>query len=518
MVVINQLNIGNRFKRKGPINWKRHNVWLEKNAVPTIAPKKIFVPRKPKKRTAPRKFKEPIVDDRFKRKGPINWAQHSAWLSVNAIAKSRPKPSIRKRRGRINWDTHTVWLQKHAKSKVSKIDKSTYVGRFKRKGPIDMNKHKKWLAKHARPKVLPTRVHRKWLVKNARHQVLPNAIVKNARHRVLPNALPKVKSLKKRRFTRFRRKGPINWNAFQKWAANRAAPKPELPQPKIRRSKLPMYKLKSGVKRLSVPKWITKPYESNEVDLLYAPITKVKRSAITFKTTDLLRKLAHPKSITTKWSATDSNVAISRHALNYEATPNINGLAHPKHITPKYKGDAETDLTSGIPVLNYEASENLSTLAKPRTVCLKFKERPIEDAGIPERVLNHIATEHNTELAKPKSPLPKNIKNEDNVYERPKEAASTVVSAQALQYVASERITELANAIHQLPKNENIENTKRYKRPDEKPTILVPESALNYAATERILKLAEPRDPLPKIVRKPKPERTDDILLDASKN
>lgn len=658
------IKIGNRFKRKGKFNWMEHAKWLEKRAIPKTPPKKVFKVKpdqsdptkptiKPKEEIPKKKIRRKRkVGDRFKRKGPINWTEHATWLEKKALPKFKPKriftvekkvrdgtagagkveigkfqpasaggkpttaksatgkpgtatakpgtatakpasPKGKPPPATVKPPTGTkpqspatakqapaksqpgkVQLDKKAQSKTkgktgaastipgkeTVVKVKTSKNRFKQKGPIDWNKHKIWLTKNSSPKYAPKRIftpptkdakskkdilkpkskppkfnvnrfkrkgpinweqHTIWLTKNSQPKwpaktkkivkkpktTKPlKSVVKTAKtvkQKEVPKSVKSKKTSSKAKNVekikpvdktiRFRQNGPINWKKFEEWSRTKALPKPVISEPILKRQKLPLFKLIPGTKRLCVPKWITK-YKKNQKHFLSAPITKIKQSALKHVINSELLRLSKPKDkndeppiyvpIITRWKK------LSKYNKKVVLV-----LSQPK-----------TPLSKNVVIL--EPKKSNETLPMPRPKPPKYKRPETAPSPIVKKAaLTYEPSEYITIMSEPKDPLPRNEKiSEPDPETEPLEAKTEETSEEEPLKVRYKNLEKIAFKMEKGPKIELKPKIQRYQRPQSTPEPIIKPAALNYKASEYITVMAEPLKPLPKNEKIPEPQ------------
>lgn len=419
MVGTKKLNFGNRFKRKGPINWESHAVWLAKNAV---------MPER-----------KPSGTIYNKRRGPLNWESHAVWLSKNAVPPIRkPSGTIYNKHRPVYWPSHREWLRVRAKPRATKSQSSNTIGTY-----------------------------------NPNTKLTAKALAEQfARNTVPIRQKTSVKTLKSRKF---------NVRRFNKWYENTFKGR-KIREPRIRRPKRPLKALLPNLEVISKPikrpeilcnavpapvsyKALTfntpKIYDrlATPRKIPEPPVPKLlPRKRMTLHGWQRLDEIAKPRLRTPKFMnviVPPEVEPIAAKVLNYVITPRLDWIAQPLNkrlkflLLPPPLPDIDPN------VLTHRISERLDFISKPtKQITQKFELRPADPPDIPEHVLNYKATPRINNLAiSYKTP---DVKFE----ERP--IIQEGISKKVLNYKATPRVESLATPRGPIPVIDNQKRRKKY--------------------------------------------------------
>lgn len=412
MVWTKKLNFGNRFKRKGPINWESHAVWLAKNAV---------MPERKPSRT--------IYN---KRKGPLNWESHAVWLSKNAVPPIRkPSGTIYNRHRPVCWPSHIEWLRVRAKPRATKSQSSNTIGTYNPNTKITAKalaeqfarntvpiRHKA-SAKSTKIRKFSARRFNKWYENTFMGRKIREPRIRR-RKRPLKALLPKLEVIAK---PIIRPEilcnlvpAPVSIKAltfktkeiYDRLATPKKIPDPPIPKllPRRRMTLHGWKRLEHIAKpRLRIPKF---------KDVIVRPeIEPISKKVLNYVITPRLDFISSPfermKFIPLPPPLPDVNPK----ALKHRISPHLDSITKPKWITQKLEKRPEVPDIPEIPerVLKHNASPrtiNLAISYKPREV--KVKNRPIILEGLSKKVLCYRATPRIEKLATPRGPIPVIVK------------------------------------------------------------------------------------------------------------
>lgn len=189
-----------------------------------------------------------------------------------------------------------------------------------------------------------------------------------------------------------------DWARHCEWLRKRACPKREILPPRIKRSKVPLKKLKASIQQLSQPRYYREKFLPS-----FGFESIVKDSAKLYEPTERIIKLSEPKKLVDD-DAYDNEFdpyQVNQNALTYKPTTRIKELATPKAI--KIEGEPEES------------------------------EEAVLPSGVFKRALKATTTPRTVELSKPKA-----AGGDEDEGEKPN------VNPKALKAKASARILQLA--------------------------------------------------------------------------
>lgn len=300
----------------------------------------------------------------------------------------------------------------------------------------------------------------KWAAENATHRRLPK-----------PKPIPKG---------RFRRNGPINWSEFNKWADKNAAPViRNEPEEGEKEKPVPLYQLLPRAKIMAIPKWIQPKYRPSPDSGFNTPLTPIKPAALVHKTTERTQILAIPKWIRPKGKLPCASVESrpSYYTLHYNASQRIIDLARPK--SEPYCPWDDPRRFRRRPMSRsqwHHHQEWLEVNAKPKKeLGRRLKRRPKKPL---KEIMSHVST-----LAEPKPPKTKKFTGGLR-FDQP----LVPISKAAQKASASPRVSELAEP-------PSRKKTKKFTGGIEFGDFLRPikKSTLKAKASDRISELAIPK-------------------------
>lgn len=549
MVLLKMRQFGNRFKRKGPIDWNKHNVWLETNAIP-------------------RKIQESLTS--YFESKTINWRTHNAWLDINAPHRPNREPPTNPigpfnqncciGRQRLH-DFYKNQAKRHQFHCVEeeppfigpfksdlKINKKRFCNWYKRAGkcrkiiklkPIKrqkkpLDKLKPTICRLAKPKkyVIPPKKVAYVITRNALHfqptefhkrMATPkkrNEPIKTKLHPYQPLSTEgwlHLTILSKPTCTiavPVRRRPPQKNYYPIKEAALKYIPSMRIleiskpnhkpvcifknrpkPEPLVSRNALqytPSARIMEISKHAGEAQIIFKHRPPESIH------TPVKPAALKYNITPRVEQLAIPlgEIETIFKNRPTTPTFLKKSILTYTATPRIEELARPRtpiKIYYKNRSESQTDLDTAI--LTHKASSRLTHLSRPRTPVKKFKDQPKRKAkGLPQAVLEHKASSRTMSLAQPRPPLAKKLKD------RPKPVEEKVSRA-AMKYEATDRISNLSRPRTPVSVKVKAGAVKAQA------SGTVKAAALEYIPSARIEQLSVPKPPIAKKAKNRPPGR-----------
>lgn len=407
MVWTKKLNFGNRFKRKGPINWESHAVWLAKNAV---------MPERKPSRT--------IYN---KRKGPLNWESHAVWLSKNAVRPIRkPSGTIYNKHRPVYWPSHKEWLRVRAKPRATKSQSSNTIGTYNPNTKITAKALAQQFARNSVPirhkqsvkttktRKFSERKFNKWYENTFKGRIVREPRIRRPKRplkALLPNLEVISKPIKRPEILCNIVPAPVSIKAltfntpkiYDRLATPRKIPEPPVPKllPRRRMTLHAWYRLD----HIAKPRFRTPKLE----DVIVRPeVEPIPSKVLNYVITPRLDWISAPLNKRLKFLLLPPPLPdINPNVLTHRISPHLDFLSKPNSnkITPPFIPEDPPSIPEH--VLKYKATERIKHLAISYKIPeIIFKERPIILEGLSPTVLNYKATERIKELATPKGPIP----------------------------------------------------------------------------------------------------------------